>query len=129
MMMKLCCLTVLVVVFVARSNGQWPLGASFFNSMNRMASNMNAMATNLQIQGQQMALNRQQSIEADMLRSWEGAPFMTGGSVFITADGGLGYAYNSTDGSFTMYSLKSGSPPSGYMYHINAQGGTSFNSW
>jgi hypothetical protein len=70
-----------------------PLGASFFNSMNRMASNMNAMATNLQIQGQQMALNRQQSIEADMLRSWEGAPFMTGGSVFITADGGLGYAY------------------------------------
>ena len=54
---------------------------------------MNAMATNLQIQGQQMALDRQRRIEADMIRSWEGVPFTTGGSVFITADGGLGYAY------------------------------------
>lgn len=58
-----------------------------------MVSGLNNMAQNMRVAGEQMAIQRQVLIDDDMRRSWEGVPFGDGGSVFITASGGLGYAY------------------------------------
>ncbi|WAR28480.1 hypothetical protein MAR_014184 [Mya arenaria] len=100
---------------------QWPLGPDFFNNMNAMVTNMNTMGSNLQVMGDSIRINGQAMVEDDKVRAAEGVAF-AGGRVFYSANGGLGYAYNSSDGAYTQYSMDGGSPPHGYMYHTGPSG-------
>ncbi|XP_045189397.2 uncharacterized protein LOC123546847 [Mercenaria mercenaria] len=127
-MFKLLCLLVIFGVLFTTCSGQWPLGPGFYRSMNQMTRNLNNMASDLRIMGERIARERDAKLADDMRRAQQGVPFENGGTVFITASGGLGYAYNSSDGSFTLYSLGHGSPPRGYMYHVGPYG-TSYQNW
>lgn len=78
--------------------------------------------------GARYEAERQAKLAEDLRRSNEGMTFGNDGKVFMTTDGGLGYTYNSSDGSVTMYSIRPGSPPKGYMYHIGPYG-YRYTSW
>lgn len=119
---------VLIVGFLSLVSSQWPLGPGFYAGMNRMMNNLNQMSVNLQAMGERLAREREAKFADDLRRSQEGVPFGDSGKVFITADGGLGYTYNSSDGSVTMYSISTTNPPSGYMYHVGPSG-VRYNNW
>ncbi|XP_060580711.1 uncharacterized protein LOC132737438 isoform X2 [Ruditapes philippinarum] len=118
----------LIVMLFTSCHGQWPLGPGFYRGMNQLTTNLNNMSIRLQEMGNRMAREREAKVADDMRRAQEGVTFGNGGKIFITANGGLGYAYNSSDGSFTVYNIDIGSPPRGYMYHAGPHG-TSFRSW
>ncbi|XP_052215128.1 uncharacterized protein LOC127833740 isoform X2 [Dreissena polymorpha] len=127
-MSRVCLWLALTSTLVCGSQGQWPLGPDFYRSMNQLQSNLNRMSVRLATMGELAEQRRQVKINTEMARAQEGVPFGELGRVFLTSDGGLGYAYNSTDGSTTMYALCPGSPPHGYMFH-SGPFGTSYRSW
>ncbi|XP_052784051.1 uncharacterized protein MAL13P1.336-like [Mya arenaria] len=98
------------------------------NTMNtNLENNLNTMNTNLEMNLNNMASRLQAMVEDDKARAANGVAF-AGGLVFNSGNGGLGYAYNSSDGSYTQYAMDGGSPPHGYMYHT-WQFGTSIRTW
>ncbi|XP_052215133.1 uncharacterized protein LOC127833742 [Dreissena polymorpha] len=113
--------------FVCGTQGQWTFGPDFFRGMSQLQTNLNRMTMHKATLGELAEQRCQVKMNAEMARAQEEIPFGESGRVFVTSDGGLGYAYNSTDGYMTLYSLSQGSPPHGYMYH-SGPFGTSYRS-
>ncbi|KAH3811591.1 uncharacterized protein LOC127833741 [Dreissena polymorpha] len=127
-MSRVCLWLALTSTLVCGTQGQWPLGPNFFHGMSQLQTNLNRMTMQLATLAELTEQRRQVKINAELARAQEGVPFGDSGRVFVTSDGGLGYTYNSTDGSVTLYALSPGSPPHGYMFH-SGPSGNSYSSW
>ncbi|KAH3807208.1 hypothetical protein DPMN_135543 [Dreissena polymorpha] len=109
-MPRVCLLLALACAFVRGTQGQWPLGSTFYRTMSEL--NQSTVYHKISLNTQE----RKAYIKIDIARAQEGILFGEG-RVFVNSDGGLGYLYNFTDGSMMLYSLSPGSPPYGYMFH------------
>ncbi|KAL4231387.1 hypothetical protein ACF0H5_008966 [Mactra antiquata] len=120
---------VITFVFMPNIHGQWPLPQSFYDNMNRMRTNLETMGNNLRRQAQREAVRREAIYNENVILANNGTDFNGYGKIFVSTDGRLGYAYNSSDGSYTMYIIGTSSPPSGFMYHIGPNGNHQYRTW
>ncbi|KAL4231388.1 hypothetical protein ACF0H5_008967 [Mactra antiquata] len=121
-------LLIVTVTCIVLVSGQWPLPQSFFDSMRQMTTNMQTMSQNFQLMGQMMAARREAAFAENFLLAQNGLDYGNG-KIFVPTTGGLGYAYNSSDGSYTMYVIEASNPPRGFMYHTGINGNQMYNSW
>ncbi|XP_060580708.1 uncharacterized protein LOC132737436 isoform X2 [Ruditapes philippinarum] len=112
MIKKLVCCVIFVVCVVGIA-GQIP-GMDF---MQQIANNLN------RIQTMNNAMMRE-----GMSRAQAGRRYGPGATRFRTPDGGVGYVYNSPDGSSSSYSFSSGGPSHGFTYSFGP-GGTYRREW